>query len=100
MESRFLDCGEWIARTGLDSVPPVCMVDILIPPRSPMRINHPAAAYVAAAFVIGAAALAPSPASARSVYDGNWSVLIVTNKGSCDRAYRYGLSIRNGSVIY
>ena len=27
-------------------------------------------------------------------------MLIVTNTGPCDRAYRYGLSIRDGSVIY
>ena len=33
-------------------------------------------------------------------YDGNWSVLIVTNRGQCDRGYRYGLSIRDGRVFY
>ena len=42
----------------------------------------------------------PQPALARTNYDGNWSVLIVTNSGSCDRGYRYGLSIRNGRVFY
>jgi hypothetical protein len=47
-----------------------------------------------------AAALMPAPAAARTPYDGNWSVLIVTESGPCDRAYRYGLSIRDGSVIY
>src|SRR5262249_47840729 len=35
-----------------------------------------------------------------SNYDGSWSVLIVTDNGSCDRAYRYGISIRNGAVQY
>ena len=35
---------------------------------------------------------------ARTVYDGSWSVLIVTNEGSCDRAYRYGVEIANGMV--
>ena len=45
-------------------------------------------------------ALATAPAAARINYDGNWSVLIVTNSGPCDRAYRYGLSIRNGRVFY
>jgi hypothetical protein len=44
--------------------------------------------------------LSPEPAAARTNYDGNWSVLIVTNSGPCDRAYRYGLSIRNGRVSY
>lgn len=46
------------------------------------------------------ATLAPSPASARTPFDGKWSVLIVTERGPCDRAYRYGLSIRDGSVFY
>jgi hypothetical protein len=27
-------------------------------------------------------------------------VLIVTEQGDCDRAYRYGISIRNGGVFY
>jgi hypothetical protein len=46
------------------------------------------------------AAFAPEPGAARTNYDGNWSVLIVTNSGPCDRAYRYGLSIRDGRVFY
>ena len=37
---------------------------------------------------------------AATAFDGNWSVLIVTNSGQCDPAYRYGLVIRNGQVIY
>jgi hypothetical protein len=37
---------------------------------------------------------------ARTVYDGAWSVLILTEEGSCDRAYRYGVQIANGNVIY
>src|SRR3954467_385833 len=45
------------------------------------------------------ASFAPEPAAARTNYDGNWSVLIVTNSGPCDRAYRYGLSIRDGKVF-
>ena len=42
----------------------------------------------------------PDLASAQRVYDGNWSVLIVTESGNCDRAYRYGVSIRGGGVYY
>jgi hypothetical protein len=44
--------------------------------------------------------LCSAPAMARSSYDGNWSVLIVTDSGACDRAYRYGLEIVNGRVTY
>jgi hypothetical protein len=38
-------------------------------------------------------------AVARNVFDGNWSVVIVTQSGSCDREYRYGVQISNGNVI-
>ena len=61
---------------------------------------RPAYVSFAGCFVLAAAALMPGPAAARTVYDGNWSVLIVTDTGPCDRAFRYGLSIRDGSVIY
>jgi hypothetical protein len=33
-------------------------------------------------------------------FDGAWSVLIVTEKGTCDRAYRYPVKIENGAVGY
>ena len=54
-------------------------------------------AALAAAFML--VTVLPGPARAAS-FDGNWSVLIVTQKGPCDSAYRYGLSIRNGVVFY
>lgn len=47
-----------------------------------------------------AAVCAPAGAAARVNFDGSWNVLIVTSSGSCDRAYRFGLSIRNGDVFY
>jgi hypothetical protein len=37
---------------------------------------------------------------ARTPFDGAWSVLIVTTQGDCDRAYRYGVTIDNGNVVY
>jgi hypothetical protein len=44
--------------------------------------------------------LVASSAQARTPYDGTWSVLIVTQKGDCDRAYRYPVKIVNGVVSY
>ena len=38
--------------------------------------------------------------AAKPNFDGDWSVLIVTEKGTCDRAYRYPVKIENGSVGY
>lgn len=43
--------------------------------------------------------LAPTPGFAqRSPYDGLWSVLIITERGTCDRGYRYPLRIARGRV--
>lgn len=33
-------------------------------------------------------------------YDGSWSVLVVTEKGTCDRAYRYGVRVSHGQLRY
>ena len=41
----------------------------------------------------------PHPAFA-ATQDGNWSVLIVTEKGTCDRGYRYNVKVANGQVRY
>jgi hypothetical protein len=41
-----------------------------------------------------------APAKAAAAFDGQWSVLIVTEKGDCDRGYRYPLQISKGSVGY
>ena len=55
---------------------------------------------LAALGILAATVPASAPASARSNFDGTWSVLIVTQKGTCDRAYRYPVKIDNGSVGY
>lgn len=40
------------------------------------------------------------PAPVSSAFDGDWSVLISTQAGPCDRSYRYGVHIANGDVYY
>lgn len=45
-------------------------------------------------------AAAPASASSVGAYNGDWSVVIMTHKGDCDRAYRYPLRITNGLVSY
>src|SRR6478672_330558 len=55
---------------------------------------------LAALGILAATVPASAPASARTNYDGTWSVLIVTQKGTCDRAYRYPVKIDNGAVGY
>ena len=57
-------------------------------------------ALAAAAILAASAVPASAAAVAKSSFDGQWSVLIVTQKGTCDRAYRYPVKISNGSVGY
>ena len=57
-------------------------------------------ALAATAILAATAVPASAPAFAKSNFDGQWSVLIVTQKGTCDRAYRYPVKIDNGSVGY
>src|SRR5215472_8274863 len=47
------------------------------------------------------AATAPSFArSTQSSFDGRWSVVIITDAGTCDRSYRYGVDISQGRISY
>ncbi len=40
-----------------------------------------------------------APAAAATDYDGEWSVVIVTKRGDCERAYRAPVTIYNGSFV-
>jgi hypothetical protein len=55
---------------------------------------------VLAALLSGLAIAVNPPAALAAVQDGNWSVLIITEKGDCDRAYRYSVAVSNGQVRY
>jgi hypothetical protein len=50
---------------------------------------------VAVAAVLGFA----GPSNARTDFDGEWSVVIVTKHGDCERAYRAPITISNGNFI-
>ncbi len=52
------------------------------------------------AFLAGAAWLGASPVAFAAVRDGTWSVLIITEKGECDRGYRYKVKVANGRISY
>lgn len=65
-------------------------------------LNITASALTALAILTASAIPVSSApiASGKQSFDGNWSVLIVTEQGKCDRAYRYPVRISNGSVGY
>jgi len=53
-----------------------------------------------AALAMAAGLLCAGAAARTSNFDGNWSVLVITESGTCDAAYRYGVSVQNGAVHY
>jgi hypothetical protein len=61
------------------------------------RIARGAVYTLVAASTALAATTTSNAASPR--YDGVWSVLIVTEKGDCDRGYRYPVRISNGTLV-
>jgi len=65
------------------------------------RANHPLRALVLG-IILALTGLAATTETgfARNIYDGAWSVLIVTRSGSCDPTYRYGVQISDGMVTY
>jgi hypothetical protein len=63
------------------------------------RIFNCTRGFVAVAALALAAALpALKPAEAVPSYDGLWSVVIVTEQGLCDRAYRAPIRISKGNL--
>jgi hypothetical protein len=66
-------------------------------------VRHPTKAKERIARPRGSGSFASVPAAgsraASSAFDGNWSVLIQTQIGACDPAYRYGVQIQNGEVF-
>jgi hypothetical protein len=60
-------------------------------------MNRPVAVSLA---LIGTI-LSSAPALAQAKrFDGTWSVEVVTEAGSCDRAYRYSVVLENGNARY
>jgi hypothetical protein len=43
--------------------------------------------------------VATVPVQATGNFDGKWSVVIVTTKGDCDRAYRYPIAINGTNLV-
>jgi hypothetical protein len=59
---------------------------------------RPRGVLALAALAAAASLPALQPADAVPSYDGLWSVVIVTEKGDCDRAYRYPIRITKGQL--
>ena len=53
-----------------------------------------------ACVLVLAATVSGSAKTTRTSFDGSWSVLIITDAGTCDRTYRYGIRIAEGQMHY
>jgi hypothetical protein len=63
-----------------------------------MSISRTVKFTLAAVLGLGFAATA-IPAKATGHFDGKWSVVVVTTKGECDRAYRYPIAINGQTLV-
>src|ERR1700680_2469732 len=74
-------------------------VSTFISGEAPM-LNRNSLVALAAISTLSTVALAPTSASAmRGGFDGDWSVVIMTQRGACSTGVRFGVDIRNG-VFY
>jgi hypothetical protein len=64
----------------------------------PARSARPFWFAATAAALAALAALAPSKARAAMPFDGNWTVSIITQSGSCDRTLSFPVSIVDGRL--
>jgi hypothetical protein len=56
---------------------------------------------IIAAAAFAAVAVSSGSASAQGKkFDGRWSIEVLTDKGECDRAYRYAVIVENGRARY
>ena len=77
-----------------------------------MRLRRTAGALAGAVLAAAALSALPVPSSAAPAqaapanaapasgnrYDGRWSVEVITDEGTCDRAYRWSIGIKGGRV--
>jgi hypothetical protein len=65
-----------------------------------MKHSRHSIRYGVAGAILATSFLVCSTSSfAKPGYDGLWSVSIVTEKGDCDRGYRYPIRISNGALV-
>lgn len=62
-----------------------------------MKFANPRAG-LALAGLIGGTGLAWAAPLPHNPFDGRWSVEVITDKGSCDRAYRWSIGVDSGRV--
>lgn len=65
-----------------------------------MRGSDRIVLFFASLMVAGAVLAAPLGTAGAASFDGSWSVVVITENGTCDRAYRYPVRVVNGEIRY
>jgi hypothetical protein len=63
-------------------------------------MRHVVTTMLFAALLSGAGSVVQPNSAVADTYDGNWTVLVITDKGTCDRGYRYAVRVADGQVRY
>ena len=64
-------------------------------------MTYPGLRIGSVGILLAATLITPGTAQPRhSRFDGEWSVLVVTDRGACDRTFRYGVRIEGGRLFY
>jgi hypothetical protein len=56
--------------------------------------------FLAPLMLAGALTAASQRPAGAASFDGSWSVVVITESGTCDRAYRYPVRVVNGQIKY
>lgn len=65
-----------------------------------LRLKTLAAIGLAAPLLALVVALGWAAPALAAKFDGSWSVVVITEQGDCDRAYRYPVEVVNGRINY
>jgi hypothetical protein len=57
-------------------------------------------AFLPALILMFGTVLRPQYRAEAASFDGIWSVIVITEEGNCDRAYRYPVRVVNGQIRY
>jgi hypothetical protein len=49
---------------------------------------------------LGSAIAGRPTAAFAAAFDGDWTVLVITERGTCDRTYSYDVSVSHGNIQY
>jgi hypothetical protein len=63
-------------------------------------MRYAATTMLFSALLLGLASFVHPRSAFAAAFDGNWTVLVITERGTCDRAYQYKVHVANGQVRY